>query len=63
MCYAHTDNKVRRGTSLQDGGPSAVHGGLGRQVDRMEGLYDPYPKLPKNIRQIGERDDIVRVYV
>ncbi len=29
----------------------------------MEGLYDPYPKLPKNIRQIGERDDIVRVYV
>ena len=28
----------------------------------MEGLYDPAPKRPKNIRQIGERDDIVRVY-
>lgn len=29
----------------------------------MGELYEPYPKLPKNIRQIGERDDIVRVYV
>ena len=28
----------------------------------MGELYEPYPKLPKNIRQIGERDDIVRVY-
>ncbi len=29
----------------------------------MGELYEPYPKLPKNIRQIGERDNIVRVYV
>lgn len=29
----------------------------------MGELYEPYPKLPKNIRQIGERDQIVRVYV
>lgn len=29
----------------------------------MGELYEPYPKLPKNIRQIGERDDIVRVYL
>lgn len=36
---------------------------VGKQVDRMGELFEPYPKLPKNIRQIGERDDIVRVYV
>ena len=29
----------------------------------MGELYEPFPKLPKNIRQIGERDNIVRVYV
>lgn len=29
----------------------------------MGELYEPYPRLPKNFRQIGERDDIVRVYV
>lgn len=26
-------------------------------------MYNPYPKLPKNIRQIGERDQIVKLYV
>lgn len=29
----------------------------------MGELYNPYPKLPKNIRQIGERDQIVKFYV
>ncbi|MEY8337615.1 LysM domain-containing protein [Lachnospiraceae bacterium 62-35] len=29
----------------------------------MGELYNPYPKLPKNIRQIGERDSIVRLYL
>lgn len=29
----------------------------------MGELYDPYPKLPKNIRQIGERDQVVRLYM
>ena len=29
----------------------------------MGELYEPYPRLPKNFRQIGERDDIVRVYL
>ena len=29
----------------------------------MGELYEPYPRLPKNFRQIGERDDLVRVYV
>lgn len=29
----------------------------------MGELYNPYPKLPKNIRQIGERDQSVRLYV
>ena len=29
----------------------------------MEELYNPFPKLPKNIRQIGERDEIVKLYV
>ena len=29
----------------------------------MGELYDPFPKLPKNIRQIGERDQIVKLYV
>ena len=26
-------------------------------------LYNPYPKLPKNIRQIGERDQVVKLYI
>ena len=26
-------------------------------------MYNPFPKLPKNIRQIGERDAIVKLYV
>ena len=26
-------------------------------------MYNPFPKLPKNIRQIGERDQIVKLYV
>ncbi len=29
----------------------------------MGELYNPFPKLPKNIRQIGERDQTVRLYV
>ena len=29
----------------------------------MGELYNPYPKLPKNIRQIGERDQIVKLYL
>lgn len=29
----------------------------------MGELYNPYPKLPKNIRQIGDRDQIVKLYV
>lgn len=29
----------------------------------MGELYNPYPKLPKNIRQIGERDQILKLYV
>lgn len=29
----------------------------------MGELYNPYPKLPKNIRQIGERDQSVKLYV
>jgi LysM repeat protein len=29
----------------------------------MDELYKPFPKLPKNIRQIGERDEIVKLYV
>ncbi|CCZ62594.1 LysM domain-containing protein [Hungatella hathewayi] len=29
----------------------------------MGELYNPFPKLPKNIRQIGERDAIVKLYV
>ena len=29
----------------------------------MGELYNPFPKLPKNIRQIGERDETVRLYV
>lgn len=29
----------------------------------MGELYNPYPRLPKNIRQIGERDDVVKLYV
>ena len=29
----------------------------------MGELYNPFPKLPKNIRQIGERDQSVRLYL
>lgn len=29
----------------------------------MGELYEPYPRLPKNIRQIGERDQILKLYV
>jgi len=29
----------------------------------MGELYNPYPKLPKNIRQIGDRDQIIKLYV
>lgn len=29
----------------------------------MGELYNPYPRLPKNIRQIGERDQIMKLYV
>ena len=29
----------------------------------MGEFYAPYPKLPKNIRQIGERDLNVKLYV
>ena len=29
----------------------------------MGELFNPYPKLPKNVRQIGERDQVVKLYV
>ncbi|MBS6956394.1 MAG: LysM peptidoglycan-binding domain-containing protein [Enterocloster asparagiformis] len=29
----------------------------------MGELYEPYPKLPKNIRQIGERDQVLKLYL
>ena len=29
----------------------------------MGEFYNPYPKLPKNIRQMGERDLNVKLYV
>ncbi len=29
----------------------------------MGELYNPYPKLPKNIRQIGERDSVMKLYM
>ncbi len=29
----------------------------------MEELYNPFPKLPKNIRQIGDQDQVVRYYM
>ena len=29
----------------------------------MGELYNPYPKLPKNIRQVGERDQGVKLYI
>lgn len=29
----------------------------------MGELYNPYPKLPKNIRQIGDRDQSIRLYL
>lgn len=31
--------------------------------ESMGELYNPYPILPKNIRQIGEKDSVVRLYV
>ncbi len=31
--------------------------------DSMGELYEPYPRLPKNIRQIGERDQVLKLYV
>lgn len=32
-------------------------------VNQMGDLYEPLSKLPKNIRQIGDRDDTVRLYI
>lgn len=32
-------------------------------MSQMGELYNPYPKLPKNTRQIGERDQSVRLYL
>ena len=29
----------------------------------MGELYEPFPKLPKNIRQIGERDQVLKLYL
>ena len=29
----------------------------------MGELYNPYPKLPKNIRQVGGRDQVVKLYI
>ena len=29
----------------------------------MGELYNPYPKLPKNILQVGERDQVVKLYI
>ena len=29
----------------------------------MGELYNPYPKLPKNIRQVGEWDQVVKLYI
>ena len=29
----------------------------------MGDLYNPFPKLPKNVRQIGDPDQVVRLYV
>ncbi len=29
----------------------------------MGELYNPYPRLPRNIRQIGERDQTIRLYI
>lgn len=29
----------------------------------MGELYNPFPKLPKNIRQIGDTDQVIRLYV
>ena len=31
--------------------------------DSMGELYNPFPKLPKNIRQIGETDQVLRFYM
>ena len=32
-------------------------------MSQMGDLYEPLSKLPKNIRQIGDRDDTVRLYI
>ena len=32
-------------------------------MNKMGDLYEPLSKLPKNIRQIGDRDDTVRLYI
>lgn len=29
----------------------------------MGELYEPFPKLPKNFRQIGERDQVLKLYL
>ena len=29
----------------------------------MGDLYNPFPKLPKNIRQIGDPDQVIRFYM
>ena len=31
--------------------------------DSMGELYEPFPKLPKNIRHIGERDKVLKLYL
>ena len=49
----------------------AVRVNIRRSADRpkiewggsMGELYNPFPKLPKNIRQIGDTDQVVRLYV
>ena len=33
------------------------------EVRSMGDLYNPFPKLPKNVRQIGDPDQVVRLYV
>lgn len=31
--------------------------------EKMGECYNPYPRLPKNIRQIGERDQVLKLYM
>jgi len=33
------------------------------EVNFMGDLYNPFPKLPKNIRQIGDTDQVIRFYM